>query len=317
MGFCGSGDTNRKKFTGYERDTETGLDFAQARYFSSSQGRFTSPDSFLGTLANPQTLNRYTYVVNNPLNSTDPTGHLPVSATGPAPGSWEGFEGPEPGDLPEHYEDEISRVKQVIAENQRARSLANESAPEHVHEEEGHSGGEATGGGEHSDPQDTQEFQHTRQSTGQRIAQNALANEGRREWEYAPERIARRNHNVQLGKNTNKCTLFIYEVLLASGVSAPLVNGMPATSDEWAYAANKDLQGWKVVTDGSILPGDVIAQRIHYSDAYGHVVIATDPRNHKSIGTYDLNGETGVIRITDFGFRVGQPVVVRRYVGGH
>jgi len=39
MGFSGSGDGNRKKFTGYERDTETGLDVAQARYFSSTQGR--------------------------------------------------------------------------------------------------------------------------------------------------------------------------------------------------------------------------------------------------------------------------------------
>jgi hypothetical protein len=38
MGFCGGGDTDRKKFTGYERDSETGLDFAQARYFSSTEG---------------------------------------------------------------------------------------------------------------------------------------------------------------------------------------------------------------------------------------------------------------------------------------
>ncbi|HEY6242707.1 MAG TPA: RHS repeat-associated core domain-containing protein [Pyrinomonadaceae bacterium] len=61
-GFCGGGDSNRKKFTGYERDSETGLDFAQARHFSSSQGRFTSADSLLGSLANPQSLNRYAYV---------------------------------------------------------------------------------------------------------------------------------------------------------------------------------------------------------------------------------------------------------------
>jgi len=88
MGFCGGGDTNRKKFTGYERDAETGLDFAQARYFSSTEGRFTSADSLLGSLANPQTLNRYAYVGNNPLGYYDPTGHLPVAVTGPAPGAW-------------------------------------------------------------------------------------------------------------------------------------------------------------------------------------------------------------------------------------
>jgi RHS repeat-associated protein len=156
MGFCAGGDTNRKKFTGYERDAETGLDFAQARYFSSTEGRFISADSLLGSLTNPQTFNRYSYVLNNPLNSTDPTGHLPVSATGSGPGSWGGFEGPAPGDLPERYEQEIANIKAVIAEN-AARNAANESAPEHP-DDAGHSGEEATGGGEH-DPQDS--GQHT------------------------------------------------------------------------------------------------------------------------------------------------------------
>jgi RHS repeat-associated protein len=64
-----------------ERDSETGLDFAQVRYNSSAQGRFTSPDSLLGTIGNPQTLNRYAYVANNPLKFTDPTGHEMYSAT--------------------------------------------------------------------------------------------------------------------------------------------------------------------------------------------------------------------------------------------
>jgi RHS repeat-associated protein len=41
------GDTVRKQFTGYERDKETELDFAQARYFNSGFGRFSSPDDFL------------------------------------------------------------------------------------------------------------------------------------------------------------------------------------------------------------------------------------------------------------------------------
>ena len=76
MGFSNSGDNNRKKFTGYQRDTETGLDYAQARYYGNTQGRFTSPDPFSGsaTIANPQTFNRYAYCGNNPVNSTDPSG---------------------------------------------------------------------------------------------------------------------------------------------------------------------------------------------------------------------------------------------------
>src|SRR5262249_13679342 len=69
-------DGVRQKFDGYERDNETGLDFAQARYFSNTQGRFTSPDIFFGRKTNPQTLNRYAYVLNNPLKWTDPTGYL-------------------------------------------------------------------------------------------------------------------------------------------------------------------------------------------------------------------------------------------------
>lgn len=69
-------DEVRKKFTGYERDDETGLDFAQARYFSSGFGRFSSPDDFLNDthVSDPQSWNLYVYVRNNPLRYIDPTG---------------------------------------------------------------------------------------------------------------------------------------------------------------------------------------------------------------------------------------------------
>jgi RHS repeat-associated protein len=69
-------DHVRQKFTGYERDEETGLDYAQARYYASGQGRFTSPDPLLssGQAAQPQTWNRYAYVLNNPLKFVDPLG---------------------------------------------------------------------------------------------------------------------------------------------------------------------------------------------------------------------------------------------------
>ena len=74
MGFSNSGDNNRKKFTGYEADTETGLNFAQARYNASVQGRFSSPDPLAGYRMNPQSLNRYSYVLNNPERFVDPFG---------------------------------------------------------------------------------------------------------------------------------------------------------------------------------------------------------------------------------------------------
>jgi RHS repeat-associated protein len=64
------------KFTGKERDSETGNDYFGARYNSSSIGRFISPDPLLnsGHPSNPQTWNRYSYALNNPLSIIDPTG---------------------------------------------------------------------------------------------------------------------------------------------------------------------------------------------------------------------------------------------------
>ncbi len=68
---------NTRKFTGYERDAATNLDYAQARMYASEWGRFMSPDPMgLGSskLTSPQSLNRYSYTDNNPINRIDPTG---------------------------------------------------------------------------------------------------------------------------------------------------------------------------------------------------------------------------------------------------
>jgi RHS repeat-associated protein len=65
------------QFTGKERDAETGLDYFTARYLSAPQGRFMSPDPLFieqKRLADPQRLNLYAYVRNNPLRFSDPTG---------------------------------------------------------------------------------------------------------------------------------------------------------------------------------------------------------------------------------------------------
>lgn len=70
-------DGLRQKFATYERDDETDLDFAQARMYAKSLGRFTSTDILGGSVSDPQTLNRYSYVINNPLLLNDPTGLSP------------------------------------------------------------------------------------------------------------------------------------------------------------------------------------------------------------------------------------------------
>jgi RHS repeat-associated protein len=96
QGYGGTDDT-RQKFTSKERDTESGLDYFEARYFSSMQGRFTSPDEFTSgpedvedftdiatdnstlyaDIHEPQSFNKYQYCYNNPLRHIDPNGHGP------------------------------------------------------------------------------------------------------------------------------------------------------------------------------------------------------------------------------------------------
>jgi RHS repeat-associated protein len=71
---CVPSSINNYLFTGKERDSESGLDDLGARYYSSQYGRFMTPDPLGGHSEDPQTLNKYTYVRNNPLNLTDPTG---------------------------------------------------------------------------------------------------------------------------------------------------------------------------------------------------------------------------------------------------
>jgi RHS repeat-associated protein len=64
-------------FTGKERDAESELDYFPARYYGSSLGRFMSPDPsglYMADPGNPQQLNLYAYVGNNPLRFTDPLG---------------------------------------------------------------------------------------------------------------------------------------------------------------------------------------------------------------------------------------------------
>jgi RHS repeat-associated protein len=86
--FDGYGDPSPLHFTGKERDAESGLDYFGARYYGSNMGRFMSPDWAAkaepvpyAKLENPQTLNLYAYVGNNPLSRADPTGHYVCSGS--------------------------------------------------------------------------------------------------------------------------------------------------------------------------------------------------------------------------------------------
>jgi RHS repeat-associated protein len=77
MGYTANGEDGvRQKFTSYERDNETGLDYAQARYYASVHGRFISTDPLMASAKPgiPQSWNRYAYCINNPLVYVDPDG---------------------------------------------------------------------------------------------------------------------------------------------------------------------------------------------------------------------------------------------------
>jgi RHS repeat-associated protein len=72
--------TGRYTYTGQESDGETGLMYYGARYYSAEIGRFVQPDSMLPDIYDPQQLNRYAYVRNNPLKYVDPSGNVIAAA---------------------------------------------------------------------------------------------------------------------------------------------------------------------------------------------------------------------------------------------
>jgi RHS repeat-associated protein len=74
-------DINHYKFTGKERDSETQLDYFGARFDFSSLSRFMSVDTGTLHLNDPQSLNRYSYALNNPLRYVDPDGKAPLPAS--------------------------------------------------------------------------------------------------------------------------------------------------------------------------------------------------------------------------------------------
>ncbi|MCC6629394.1 MAG: RHS repeat-associated core domain-containing protein, partial [Chloroflexi bacterium] len=61
-------------FTGEQRDGETGLVYLRARLYDPQLGRFVQRDPVVGRGQQPQSLNRFAYVQNNPTNAVDPSG---------------------------------------------------------------------------------------------------------------------------------------------------------------------------------------------------------------------------------------------------
>jgi len=70
-------DRLRAGFTGQRRDSGSGLLYYGARWYDPALGRFAQGDTIVPNPGNPQSLNRYSYVGNQPLKLVDPSGHRP------------------------------------------------------------------------------------------------------------------------------------------------------------------------------------------------------------------------------------------------
>jgi RHS repeat-associated protein len=126
LGYTAAGNTPadkvRQKFTEQERDDETGLDYMHARYFANMQGRFTSVDPLQASArpGSPQSWNRYSYALNNPLRYSDPSGLT----------EFDDLRGPGLGNPQDSEEEERHRQQEYLA--QQAANEADAAALESV-----------------------------------------------------------------------------------------------------------------------------------------------------------------------------------------
>ncbi len=101
-------------FTGQQFDQSTGLYYYGARFYDPALGRFLSEDTYAGSGAQPQSLQKYLYAYSNPGRFTDPTGHDPKPAY--CEGHWDGglcFSGPDPSEVPPSNWDPIVPGREV------------------------------------------------------------------------------------------------------------------------------------------------------------------------------------------------------------
>jgi RHS repeat-associated protein len=115
---------DRPRFTGKERDLETGLDYFAARYYGSRIGRFTTVDPVFSAVARPQRWNRYAYALNNPLRFIDPSGLDAEDATEWNPGFTSGFDESFDDWIDGYYEERARRDAESSHTSAKLRVVA-------------------------------------------------------------------------------------------------------------------------------------------------------------------------------------------------
>ncbi len=275
---------NAYKFTGKERDTESGLDDFGARYFTSQFGRFMTPDWSASPvlvpyadLGNPQTFNLYSYVANNPLNTIDPEGHFRLD-----PGT-ENYNDPDTG--APLYGEAVSP--------EQAKNQAQSTATQQNQSNEG---------------------SQTNLDKRKEIAKVATDKDGDRSY-------AQNEKKDDFGPGTNKCNKFVYDTTKEAGATEQVKGSdgkmRPALAGEIADK-NVTIKNWRVLgSNEKPEPGDVVAYKIGNGgtpNATGHsgVVVGVDAQGARTMAAhYDGAGPAD----HQFASHTSNDVTYRRYTG--
>ncbi|MBW4829005.1 MAG: RHS repeat-associated core domain-containing protein [Clostridiaceae bacterium] len=106
-------------YTGYEYDDISELNYAQARYYDQHQGRFISRDNIKGSIIYPDSLNDYTYALNQPLDYVDLDGNVPVISD--MKDKWKNFKNSKEGIINDEvgyeYENKTKGKNIIIEDN--------------------------------------------------------------------------------------------------------------------------------------------------------------------------------------------------------
>jgi RHS repeat-associated protein len=315
------GSNVRQKFGSYERDNETGLDFAQARYYASALGRFTSVDPYViffemkrggdaeekiqmlfEYIIQPQNWSKYSYGLNNPLMHTDPTGMRPPTK----------FEQDALDKL-----DDLAKKAGSSALGKALRDARKELA------------GIIAG------------LKKDQQVVGVNVAVNAILNIGNYSFsESGTVTIGTAHGKITLtyGPSTNnKCNVLVAEAHADGaglgfikngnrGRGYPLVGGKAPVADWLGDAKDRQhLTNLGIITDGTLKPGDIVAWRANGGSDPGHSTIYIGGNVLVYAGGPGVNGwPNGTPQAQTLtyvnskltGFMGGhEPYVVRRYNG--
>jgi len=323
--YATSSTPNHYKFTSKERDPESnGLDYFGASYYGSNSGRFMTPDWAAGPatvpyaeLSNPQSMNLYAYVGNNPMSYTDAGGHVRgsrfSSGIDDAIRDWNSRDLDAEDAANEAIDRQNAQNNQNKSDQTTAQDPQTDPAPETA------SSGSSSSGGPSASSSDSSNASAQQPTTGEGSQANldrraAIAN--------AAEDAATRAALGQTTYGPNECSTFVEDQVTKAGAQALFTpdNGpsRAPVAGEW-HSPNANIPGWRILgAKEKPLPGDIAAVSIEnpHRGATGHSGIVVQGKNGL---TAVAAGDHGVGHDPKFikGNRPAyyEKVVYRRYTG--